>query len=144
MRSHLTTVQNAAVEVVRVVACAELGDSIEAGEEIGRFPAGTDLQKVRRFTLAHAVGSPGVSYSLDVFSHKGVWERFATIRVEPGTTVDPDTGIILEGRATECIGDESALKLEREAFDRARAARNSQHKRRATAAEKYEKTGSDH
>lgn len=144
MRQHLTTVQAGFVECVRVVACAALGDSVDEGEEIARFPAGTELQTVRRTVIANALASRGVPYSADVFTHKGVWERFLTVRYEPSWMVDEATGIILEGRTERPESDEAALAREREAFERERAKRNALQSRRARAAEKYTKSGSDH
>lgn len=144
MRTHLTTVQAEFVESLRVVACAAVGDGIDEGEEIARFPRGTSLAHVRKLLVEQAESNRGVSFAADVFTHKGVWERFVSVCYEPHWAIDKATGIILEGRAAPTDTVAAFVSREREAFERERGKRVSVHNRRARAAEKYVKTGSDH
>lgn len=131
-RSHLTTVQNELVETLRLVECAGPRDSCDIGEELARFPPGTGLAVVRRELIRLAMENRGVDYSIDCFCHRGIWERFVSVRYEEGWEIDPETGIILSGRTEpepETVNRAAIFKRERLAFEYDRAKRQAAHNR---------------
>ena len=131
MSQHLTTVQQALVETLRIVECAGPRDPCEIGEELARFPRGTGLNVVRAELIRLAMESRGVDYSIDCFCHRGIWERFVSVRYEVGWEIDPATGIILLGRTEEKAASGPAELVERErlVFEHERAKRQAAHNR---------------
>lgn len=133
MPSYLTTVQQELVEVIRVMEGVRMRDSIEAGEEITRFPRGTSLDAVRAELIRLAMASRGVDYSADCFCQKGIWERFISLRYQAGWEIDPATGTILtdrEQKVTETAA--SITERERLAFEAERLKRQRAHDRAAS------------
>lgn len=124
MSQHLTTVQQALREYLRLVEGVGMADPVDAGEELQRYPPGTSLTVVRRDLVRLAMASRGVDYSIDCFCHRGIWERFVSVRYEPGWEVDPATGII-SGKPVESPtpGDAATIARDREIFEGERAKR---------------------
>lgn len=134
--STLTTV--VCRESIRLVMCAEMGDPTSIGEEIAFYPA-----PVASFAACHAdmvnaaIDNRGVSFSLDVFSFKMIWERFASVCYEPGWIVERDTGIIESRNEEKPPRDSRALvERERRAFEKAKADREAKARRAANRGNK--------
>lgn len=143
--SHLTTVQAALVETIRIVECASMRDSTEIGEEIARFPAGTSLDTVRAELVRLAMENRGVDYSADVFCNRGIWERFASVCYRSDWEIEPETGIILSGRNEVLVGSiSSSVERDRAIFEHERKKRTASHNRAAGRTKKAEITAENH
>ncbi len=146
IRSHLTTVQNALVETLRVVLGVSIADPVELGEEVARYEPGTGLDVVRRELVRLAMESRGVDFCIDVYSHKGIWERFAHVCYDVSNEIDPATGVILN--RTECDTDRTPAELiesEKARFEHDRAKRAAQTKRAANRGQKVDqKSATNH
>ncbi len=138
-----TTVREAR-EQLRVVTGVTMADPVELGEEVARFPPKTSHTVVMREALRHALAAPGLDVCADVFSHKGIWERFAHLCIDPAWKVDPATGIILD-RPLEPTGIADIGASTRSAFERDRAKREAAAKRDLNRGTKrQDRTASDH
>jgi hypothetical protein len=133
-------------ELLRVVMCVGIGDSVEFGEEVKRYPPGTSLTVIRADMIGFADDNRGVDYCIDVYSHKGIWERFVHVCYDPAWKIDRATGIILE-RPSEphAVSDADMIAAERTKFEAEREKRRVILARRARRGQgKATRTATDH
>ena len=139
-------------EELRIVECVGMSDPIDHGEPVAEFPPGTGFSVIQTVLVELAMANRGVDYSVDVFSHKAIWERFASVRYEAGWTVEPVTGIILS-RGDSGPGPDARAELkpaevieqERAHFEKDRARRLAAASREVNRAQKPTKrTAQDH
>lgn len=105
----------------RMVICAGLLDSIDAGEEVERFAPEVSFAELTKLGRQYALANRGVDVSLDrVNNFKGTWERFWSVCYKAGWTVDPITGWVDKNEPEPVIDRSLAVNRERDRYAKER------------------------
>jgi hypothetical protein len=124
-----------------------MNDPVELGEEVARYEPGTSLTAVRLDVIRLASESRGVDFAVDVYSHKGIWERFVHVCYTERDEIDPQTGWILNPETVKQTERTPAevIAAEKERFEHDRAKRERQAKAAANRGQKTEaKSATNH